>query len=222
MSSFCCCSFTIMPTKKKIFKFKNVEKKKQKTKINPIVNQSLPDGCRWVSASLLLCAGAWAHAPNQNDGDEAKWWRLYSIQMRSTSLPPVPPHSPLYSAHTSIFNTFSNFQFEWVSPLSAHDLNRASILNISPLSFSIVYYTTTTSGLGFVAGQKVAFSFSFTYIRTVYSTYTSFPGLLPSLFLPIPGRESRAENRHCCVAVKLIKCWPNARLRRPQYDEPND
>ena len=57
---------------KKILKFKNVEKKKQKTKINPIVNQSLPDGCRWVSASLLLCAGAWAHAPNQNDGDEAK------------------------------------------------------------------------------------------------------------------------------------------------------
>ena len=130
------------------------------------------------------------------------------------------PHSPLYSAHTSIFNTFSNFQFEWVSPLSAHDLNRASILNISPLSFSIVYYTTTTSGLGFVAGQKVAFSFSFTYIRTVYSTYTSFPGLLPSLFLPIPGRESRAENRHCCVAVKLIKCWPNARLRRPNMTNP--
>jgi hypothetical protein len=104
------------------------------------------------------------------------------------------PLSPLYSAHTSIFNTFSNFQFEWVSPLSAHDLNRASVLNISPLSFSIVYYyttTTTTSGLGFVAGQKVTFSFSFTYIYIQHTRLSL--GFSPPFSYPF--QEERAEQR---------------------------
>ena len=178
--------------------------------------------CMWpihIKRRTYKVVDSWSHY--------SRLFPFYFISIFSSSSSPLlfempPPLSLIFCTHIHIQHIF---QFSIWMGLSFKRSRFESCLGFKhfpPFFFNslLLHHHHHHQRPGF-CGWPESYVLLFLHIY-IYSTYTSFPGLLPSLFLPIPGRESRAENRHCCVAVKLIKCWPNARLRRPQYDEPND